>query len=166
MSGETRKRKQNPLGEGIVTALAVGGFFIILGLAIALTPGITDKANSFFNDLQNTAYPVGNTASTINLPAPAHPASHDSFYTAVMSFALGIGVLQIVILALRIVIHSPMRRIAETVGNMIFWLGAALLVSILLIGGTLSGWFQFWSALIILVGVSLIARFLILFAKR
>ena len=161
-----RQRQEHPIGEGLITALAVGGFLIILGLTIALTPDISNKVSTFFGDLKSISYPLGGSGSTVNFPAPANPAMHDAFYNAVMNFALGIGILQIVILALRLTIRSPLRRIAETVGNLIFWLGAAVLVDVFLIAGTLSGWFQFWSALIIVIGASLIARFLVFLAKK
>ena len=142
--------------EGLITALAVGGFLIVLGLVFALTPGITDKTTAFFNDLTTVNRNLG--SSTINLPAPAHPAQHLDFYTAVMNFMLGVGILQIVILALRLAVHSRTRRIAQSVGDLIFWLGAAVAANVFLLAGTLNGWFQFWAALIVLIGVSLIAR--------
>jgi len=158
----TRNRS---LHEGLITALSIGGFFIIIGLVFALTPGISQKTNAFFSDITTVIYPLG-SSSTVNLPAPANPAAHLGFYTAVMSFLLGVGILQIVILALRLWAKSSIRRIAETVGNVIFWLGAVVMANIFLLAGTLNGWFQFWSALIILIGVSLIARFFVHLAKR
>ncbi len=82
------------------------------------------------------------------------------------NFILGIGILQIVILPLRLIVRSPFKRIAETVGNMVFWLGGAVVANVFLLAGTLTGWFQFWATLIILVGVSMIVRFGILFARR
>lgn len=144
--------------EGLITALAIGGFFIILGLVFALTPGISEHTNNFFSDLTTVSHFIGGS-STINLPAPAHPAEHIAFFTAVMNFLLGVGILQIVILVFRLLVHSRVRRIAETVGNLIFWLGAAVAANVFLLAGTLTGWFQFWAWLIILVGVGLIARF-------
>jgi uncharacterized membrane protein YfcA len=142
--------------EGLITALAVGGVFIVLGLVIAFTPDIVAKSNAFFGDLTNVAYPL--ESSTVNLPAPATPSEHIGFFTAVMNFILGVGLLQIVILALRLRVHSH-KRVAETVGNLVFWLGAAIAAYVFLLAGTRTGWFQFWSTLVILVGVSLIARF-------
>ena len=62
--------------------------------------------------------------------------------------------------------RSPIRRIAETVGNLVFWLGSAVIANVFLLTGTLNGWFQFWGALIVLIGVSLIARFGVFFAGR
>jgi uncharacterized membrane protein YfcA len=152
--------------EGFVTALAVGGFFIILGLVLALTPDISNQTRLFFSDIQTITYPYGNSGSTINLPAPANPAAHTGFYTAVMYFALGVGVLQVLVLALRLSIKSPVRRVSQTVGDLIFWLGAAVLVNVFLLPGASIGWLNFWSTLIILIGVSLIARFFIHLARR
>ena len=161
---EPKPNRDRFLHEGLITVLAVGGFLIILGLVFTLTPGITDKTTTFFRDLTNVTRNLG--SSTINLPAPAHPAEHLDFYTAVTNFLLGVGILQIVILALRLAVHSRVRRIAETVGNLIFWLGAAVAANVFLLTGTLSGWFQFWSALIVLIGVSLVARFFVYLTKR
>ncbi len=157
--------KNRSLHEGLITALAVGGFFIILGSMFAFTPGLIQNTNAFFSDLTTVSYSLG-SSSTVNLPVPANPAAHISFFTAVMNFLLAIGILQIVILALRLWVKSPIRRIAETVGNMIFWLGAAVMANIFLLSGTLNGWFQFWATLIILVGASLIARFFVYFAQK
>ena len=162
MIGSARKRSPH---EGLITALAIGGFFIILGSVFALTPGVSQETNAFFSDLTTVTYPLG-SSSTVHLPAPANPAEHIGFYTAVVNFLLGVGILQIVILALRLWVKSPIRRIAETVGNLVFWLGAAVMANIFLLAGTLNGWFQFWSTLIILVGASLIARFFVHFAQK
>ncbi len=162
MSGENRWKGH--LYEGLITALAVGGVFIIIGLVVILTPGLLGASEGFFSDISTVPYTVG--SSTFNLPAPTNPAAHTLFLTAFMNFLLGVGILQIVILALRLGVHSPIRRISETVGNLVFWLGAAVTAFVFLLAGTVAGWFQFWASLIILIGVSLIARFGIHFATR
>ncbi len=153
------------LHEGLITALAVGGFLIILGSVFALAPGIYQATNNFFSDITTTTYHFAST-STFILLAPAHPADHMVFYPAVINFLLGVGILQIVILALRLAVHSRVRRIGQTVGDLVFWLGAAFVANIFLLAGTLNGWFQFWSAIIMLIGLSLIARFLVYLAGR
>ena len=157
---------ERSLHEGLITALSIGGFFIILGLVFAVTPGISQQTNNFFSDLTTLTFPFGSPGSTVSLLGPAHPADHQSFYTAVMNFLIGVGVLQIVILALRLAVHSRIRRIAQSVGDLIFWLGAAVVANVFLLAGTQSGWFQFWSSLIVIIGVSLIARFFVYLAKR
>jgi hypothetical protein len=158
------QHRWNWRSEGLITALAVGGFLVVLGLVIAITPDITNNTNLFFSDINSTSYTYGN--ETINLPAPANPGAHNNFYSAVSNFALGIGILQILILTLRAALHSPIRRTAETVGNLIFWAGTVLLINIFLMSGTLDGWFKFWPMLLVLIGVSLIARFVILITNR
>jgi hypothetical protein len=156
--------RANPWIEGLITAVAVGGFLIILAIAFGLTPGVPGKIIDFFNDLTGQTYPLGN--GQLVLPAPGNPAGHFEVYSAVFNFMLGIGILQIVILAMRLYAHSLPRKIAETVGNMIFWLGGAVMATMFLIPGTLSGWFAFWPALIIFIGLSLIARAFVLFMLR
>lgn len=152
------------LDEVLISALCVGGFFIILGLVIALTPDIIQKGNAFVKDLTNATYPFG--TGTAILPAPANPAAQVGFFTSVMYFFLGVGVLQIVLLVLRLSIKSPIRRISSTVGSLIFWLGGAVVANVFLLAGTLTGWFQFWIGLIFLIGFSLIVRSIIHFASR
>jgi magnesium-transporting ATPase (P-type) len=149
--------------EGLITALAVGGFFIILGFVIVSTPNLIDGTFDFFSDI--TMEPLGGI-NNMFLPAPAYPAQHITVFTALMNFFLAIGILQIVILALRLAFRSPLKRISETVGNLIFWLVGAVMANTFLLTGTLNGWFQFWSTLIILAGVSLLARFFIDLAAR
>ena len=158
--------RERTLHEGLITALSIGGFFIILGLVFALTPAISQQTNNFFSDLTTVKFPNGSPGSTMSLLAPAHPADHQGFYTAVMNFLIGIGVLQIIILVLRLAVHSRIRRLAQSVGDLIFWIGAGVLANFFLLAGTQSGWFQFWSSLIVLIGVSLIAQFFVYLAKR
>ncbi len=164
-SGE--QHRSFPYAEGLITALGFGGFLIILGVVFALTPGTWQAVTDFFSDLTFAAYQFGSPGSTISFLAPAHPDAHASFYWAVMGFCLGIAVLQIVILILRLIVQSRIGRISETVGNMIFWIGAALSVDVFLLAGTLTSWFQFWAVLILFLGVSLIARGIVyLFQRR
>jgi hypothetical protein len=153
----------NPWYESLITALAVGGFLIILGAVFSLTPGIPQKTISFFSDFTTQSSPFA--AGTIVLPVPAHPSAHMDFYGALINFMIGIAVLQVVILALRLWAHSYLGRIAETVGNLVFWAGGAVVANVYLLSGTLTGWFTFWASLIIIVGVSLIVRGIIHYSR-
>lgn len=155
--------KDRRLSEGLITALAFGGFFIVLGVVFGLNPGIGSAFGNFFSDLTGVTYPVFN--GTVVLPAPEHPANHSIVYTAIFNFMLYIGILQIVILAARLLAHSAIKRIAETVGNVVFWLGGALAAYVYLMAGTIVGWFTFWPLLIILAGASLITQGVIHFVK-
>ena len=149
--------------EGLITAVAVGGVFILLGLVVISTPNFGAKFGDFVNDFTFIYYPFG--TGTVSFPAPQNPAAHSDLFTAAMNFAIGIAILQIIILPLRIAFKSRLNRIAETVGNLVFWVGAALVANIYLLAGTIEGWFQFWAYLIILAGISLIVRGIIQFSK-
>lgn len=154
-------------GENFTTAIAVGSTLIIIGVVFAMNTNLLGKIVDFFRDLTIVPHPfLGSPSSTISLPAPATPAAHGVFYTALMQFSLGIGILQMLILALRVRMQSATGKIAETVGNLVFWFGAAVLVNSVLAVGTINSWFQFWGAFIIVVGVSLVARAIVHFAKR
>jgi hypothetical protein len=150
-------------GEDLISVVAVGAVFILIGIVFITTPNLVNDVRKFFSDF--TTLPVPNTS--IQLPRPAHPANHAQLYGAVAQFTLGVGILQILILALRLVFRSPIRRIAQTVGNSVFWLGAAYLtITFLNDATTVKTWFMFWAAILMVLGASLIVRSLVLFARR
>ncbi len=154
-------------GEGLISAISVGAVFIIIGIVFTITPDLPAKIGAFFQDITTVSFPFpAGSSSTITLPGPANPAAHGVVYTALMQLDLAIGILQILILALRLSMHSPTGKIAETVGNLIFWLGAAVLVNMFLLTGTINGWFEYWGAFIVLIGVTFVARAIVYFAKR
>jgi len=63
--------------------------------------------------------------------------------------------------------RSPVARKAETVENIVFWMGASYLVIAYLVNMTIPAeWFVFWAGIIMLFGLSLVARSFILLAKR
>ena len=172
MSGKTiNSPNSNWFVEGLATAVSVGGFFIIVGIIYVTNLGLSQNIINFFNDLTTVQVPH----STINLPAPLTPAAHTAVYSAAFQFALGIGAIQILVLAIRLAFGSRIRRTAETVGGLVFWFGTAYTLNGLAeMKSTMSNaqqltlWFQFWSAIIILIGLSLLARaaFLYIAAKR
>jgi len=159
-----RPHKNRYIHEGLITALAVGGFFIILGLIIVTTPNIVQKIDAFITDISWISYPFGSSA--IMVPAPANPGTHIDLFNAIMDLILAVAILQIIIMPIRLIVRSPLRRIAETMGNLIFWIGASVVANVFLLAGTLTGWFQFWSWLIVLAGLGLIARFCVLLIVR
>jgi len=152
--------------EGLVTAVSVGGFLITIGVIFAINPDLLQKISSFFNDLSVQKLPFSGGLGNLYLPAPLDPSAHSALYTAVMQFDIGIAILQVLTFALRLVFHSRINRVAESVGNLIFWGGAAFLVNAFLQTGTLKGWFEYWAALIVLIGVSLVLRAFVHFVRR
>jgi hypothetical protein len=147
--------------EGLLSAISVGFFFLLIGAIFVITPNLFNEVEAFFRDFETQSIPH---LSNVFLPAPANPAAHTVVYTAVWQFSLVWGVFQIIILALRFVAGSPFSKKAETAGNMVFWLGTAYLVGALPTTG-LEEWFVFWAAIIMLIGVSLIVRAVILAAR-
>jgi len=148
--------------EGLIGAVSAGFFLVLLGALFIITPGLFGRAIDFFEDFG--AVTVPNT--TIGLFAPLHPLSHRAVYTAAEQFCFAFGVFQIVILALRFASRSPISKKADTIGSLIFWLGAGYLVRMILLESTrwtsMTTWFVFWAVIITLIGITLIVRAVIL----
>jgi hypothetical protein len=153
--------------ESLFTAIYLGAVFIIIALIyyIHLSDNLWDGLINFFTSL--TLAPV--PATGISLPAPANPAAliNMNLYDAAFQFSLAIGILEIIILALRVGLHSPISRKAETIENIVFWLGASYLISTYLVNMTIqTEWFVFWAGIILIFGLALVARAFVLLAKR
>ncbi len=158
--GLTEKKKEN-----LLTAIYIGSIFIILAVIyIAHLPSsIWDQILNFFMSL--TLAPVPGTG--IALPAPSNPAAHIELYTAAFQFAIAIGIIEIVVLVLRVLLQSPIPRKAETIENIVFWLGTSYLIITYLVNMTIAGeWFVFWAGIILIFGLALLARSFVLLAQR
>jgi len=168
----TEKKKEN-----LFTAIWIGSTFIILALVyyVHLSDNLWDGLINFFSSL--TLAPLPTTG--ISLPAPLNPAEHMSLYVAafqfsvglgileIVQFSVGLGILEIVILALRVGLHSPVSRKAETIENIVFWLGTSFLIVTYLEKMTLTTeWFVFWAGIILIFGLALVSRAVVLLAKR
>ena len=147
-------------GEGLITAISVGFVFLLLGTLFIITPNLFDGIVDFFKDFTLVDVPHSNWV----LPAPASPANHMTVYEAAMQFSFAIGLFQLVVLALRFFAPSPWGKRSETVGNLVFWLGTGFLIQTFLLETT--RWFVFCSTIIMLIGVSLIARAMVMAASR
>jgi len=149
--------------ESLITAVSAGFFLILVGALFIITPALFNRVIDFF---KNFAALVQVPNTIIYLPAPRSPLDHRIVYTAVEQFAFAFGVFQIVILTLRFAARSPIDKKAETVGNLVFWIGVGYLTRTLLLQATrwpeLTTWFVFWAAVFMLVGVTLIIRAIIL----
>jgi hypothetical protein len=152
--------------ESLIGAVSAGFFLVLLGALFILTPGLFGRTIDFFESFEFA--PVPNTV--ISWFAPANPlsASNRIIYTAVEQFCYAFGVFHVVILALRFAARSTTNKKADTVGNLIFWIGTGYLVRRLLLEPTvwssLTTWYILWAAIIALVGVTLIVRAIILAA--
>jgi tellurite resistance protein TehA-like permease len=151
--------------EGLITAVYIGLIFILL--AIVYFINIPHNVwNNFVNFIGSfVLYQVPGTG--ISLPAPSNPTAYTVLYIAAFQFFLGIGILEIAILALRIALHSPLPRKAETVENIVFGLGSSYLIITYLVNITImSEWFVFWAGIILIVGLAMVARAFVLLAGR
>ncbi len=156
---ESYRRKRRL--EGVFGAISAGVFLLLIGGVIVATPNLIDAISDFSLDFRNVEI-----APNFFLPAPR--LNHLRVYTAVEQFCLAYGFFQVIILVLRLGARSLMEGITRNIQSIVFWLGAGLITSRLLIeptGLTISErWFVFWSAIIMLAGLSLVIRGIILAA--
>ena len=158
--GLTEKKKEN-----LLTAIYIGSIFILLAVIyiVHLPNNLWDEILNFFMSL--TLAPVPGTG--ISLPAPSNPAAHIELYTAAFQFAIALGIVEIVVLVLRVLLQSPVSRKAETIENIVFWLGTSYLITTYLVNMTIAGeWFVFWAGIILIFGLALLARAFVLIAQR
>ena len=155
----------NKAQERLFSAVSAGTFFILVGIvyAINLPYSLWDEVIRFFSNFTLAQVPT----TGIYLPAPIGPASHAVLYGAVFQFCVGLGILQIVFLVIRIKMNSPIHKKAETLGNLVYWFGSGYLVTTYLNStATISSWFVFWAGVLIILGLSFIARGFVFLAKR
>jgi hypothetical protein len=154
------KRTPHKYPEGLFTAISAGFCILLVGAIFVITPNLFDNIVDFFKDI--TLVDVPNT--DIMFIGPEFPRSHLTVYQTAGQFSTVWAVFQIVILALRFVFLSSWNKRSETVGNFVYWAGVAFLIQILLVEST--QWFTFWSTLIIVIGISLIARAVVMAVSR
>jgi len=151
--------------EGLYSAISVGAVLILIGIVFALAQpsSLWESIVTFFSNFTLRSVP----GTGISLPVPANPAAHTVLYGAAFQFCIGLGILQVILLALRLMMHSPIGKTAETVGHLVYWFGTSYLITTYLNNTTtISKWFMFWAGILIILGLSLIARAFVLLAKR
>jgi hypothetical protein len=156
----TNKEKPRKSQEGLFTAISAGFFLLLIGILFVITPNLFESIIDFFEDFKLIDVP--NT--TIIFPGPEFPRSHLTVYQAAGQACVALCIFQILMLALRFIIPSVWGKRAETVGNFVYWAGAAFLIQYFLVDST--QWFIFWSMIVILAGVSLIVRAAVLAISR
>jgi hypothetical protein len=151
--------------ERIYSAISAGAFFILIGIVyvINLSSNLWDAVVEFFSNFTFAQVP----STGLYLPAPVSPASHAVLYGAVFQVCIGLGILQVIMLVLRFTWLSPIGKTAETMGNLVYWFGSAYLVATYLNSTTtISKWFVYWAGILIILGLSFVARSFVLLAKR
>ena len=94
--------------ESLLSAIYIGSVFIVFALVyyIHISDNLWEGLIDFFTSLTLATVPT----TGISLPAPANPAAHINLYTAAFHFTLGLGILEIIILFLRVGLHSSVSR--------------------------------------------------------
>jgi hypothetical protein len=160
--GGSRKYRENLIG-----AISAGFFFVLIGILFVITPSLLEKIIDLLTGLRQAQ--VGTTG--IFLPAPPTPqtSGNTDVYMAAAQFCLAFGIFEIVLLVLRVALHSPIDKKAETASSIAYWFGSSYLINMLLVDvtrGTVAiRWFTYWAELIMLIGVTLIIRAIILIAS-
>ena len=156
------KRKETKLHnqEGLFTAISIGFLLLLVGTLFIINSNLFGSIMDFFKDFKLVDVP--NT--DIMFPAPEFPQLHLTVYQVARQFSIALAVFQVIILALRFFIPSSWEKRSETVGNFVYWGGTSFLIQLFLIETT--QWFTFWSTIIILIGVSLIARAVVMAVSR
>ena len=137
--------------------ISFGAFLIIIAVIYLKTPGLLSDAKAFVTDFrlvelfQNFRWFV---------PSSNHPV----LYHAAEEFCYAFGLVQILVLGLDFARRSSTHRKAETFSSIVFWLGAGYILG-LLSQGVLT-WLSLIAGLIILVGISIVARALVLVFAR
>lgn len=150
--------------EGLLSAVSIGFFLILIGVLFITTPNLSNSVVNFFSDF--TSRQVENTG--IYVPIPQNVYSYGDIYLTVRQFCIVWGLFLVALLGARLVLGSHIRRLAQNVGDIVFWLGAAYATQTFLVAPAVDTleWFEFWTAIIMLIGVSLIARGIFLAAAR
>ena len=132
---------------------------MLFALFFLIVPDYGTKVMDFLGDIK-----FREVASSVSLPAPG--THHAVVYQTVTNFCLVFGLFQFFVLALRLYFRSSVSKAAETVSNIVLWLGAAYMFNLLLLRD--ATWFPFVGGLIAIGGLSLVARSLtkLLFWRR
>ncbi len=152
MSSETRHSRDD------TGWISFGAFLIIIAVIYLRTPSLLSEAKAFVGDFrlvqvfQNFWWFV---------PSTNHPV----LYAAAEQFCYAFGLVQILVLGLEFARGSSTHGKAEAFSSVVFWLGAGYILSLLSQGAF--SWLSFIASLIILAGVSIVARALVfVFAPR
>lgn len=140
-------KKRHSGRTGWLGALSFGFFVLLLGVIWMVTPSFSDEVIDFVRHFH-----LEPLTEHVVLPVPER--SHPVVYTAAMQFCLIFGIFQIVLLALRFIVHDSLDRKAGTVSNITFWLSTGFFLNKL--ASTAIEWFGFLAGLIISTGLAII----------
>jgi hypothetical protein len=149
--------------ERLLSMIYVVSLVLLIGIVFLLHGAILVDLVGFFSTLTLVQVP----GTGIYLPAPSNPRGFVDLYTAAFQFCLGLGILEAVVFVLRPLFGSPLQRRAETLENIVFWFGASyLVVTYLNAFATVNSWFVFWTGMVVIFALALLARWFVLLIKK
>jgi len=168
--GEVPAKRHRWRYEGMLSAISVGFFLILIGVLFITTPNLLKNIQDFLNSFKINQVPSTN----IYFPTPKTLADPNALnvYQAARQFSVIWGIFLVAMLGARLILGSTLHRLSENIGDIVFWLGAAYVIQTLLVATTQAStidttiWFRFWALIVALIGVSLIARGVFLAAAR
>ena len=136
-------------------AIVSAGFFLLLvGMIFVATPNLPREIYDFFRGFRlQQVYPGVSFFAPTSNPAVV--------YNVAFQFCFVFGIFQAAILGARFVLNDPVGRKAGTFSGLIFWLGAAAALWLLIAGSI--DWFIFLGCLAVLIGIAIAVRCAITF---
>ena len=131
--------------------LSFGFFVMLFALFFLIVPNYGDEVVGFFRGIK-----LQEVAPNLYLPVPEYSGV---IYETVMWFSLVFGLFQFAILALRLFFRSRLTKIAETMSNIVLWLGAAYMFNLLYMKAVT--WFAFIGGIVVVIGLTIIVRSLV-----
>jgi hypothetical protein len=157
---DTHMRSWRWQRDGLLSAVSAGMFLLLVGAIIVATPGLVDKIVYYFQHFAFVSEKF--LGIDFSLPAPEQPANPNNLavYNATFQFCVAWGIFQVILLALRYFLGSPVRRKAQTISDIVFWFGTAYIIQTMLNITSLTPekWFLFWAILVVVIGLSLVVR--------
>lgn len=144
--------------EKWIKLLSFGFFIMLFALFFIIVPDYYTYVSNFLEDFF-TLKPYPGIAN-IHLPFPER--DHFVVYETVMRFCMIFGLFQFFVLGLRFYFKSTVSKIAETASNIVIWIGAGYMFSLLHSEAT--QWIPFLGGIITILGLSLVIRSLIILA--
>ena len=141
------ERSHSRLSRNLRTASF--GFFLVLAGVFLVAYPLAEESRAFLADLRPT--PI---FDHIYYPTPSSP--HPVFYHILRNFSIIWSIWLALSIVIQLAIKERPRRVAHTLGDCVFWIGASYLLEMISIGTLSFG--SFVALLIVATGLSLIVR--------
>ena len=147
-SAETRLKRSD---DRLLRLVSFGVFLLILGITVLATPNLGAEISAFVQDVKlEQIQPGGN----VSFPVPQGP--HPQLYGTVALFSLAFGVYLIVLLIAKSALGADLNQKAETLTDVIFWLGIGFVM--LALARETIAWLVFIAIVVVLIAIIILVR--------